>query len=60
MANTFTSSYFGKYEEKVINGILHYRKSETDAWTPMNAKELTDLLILAREELYRQYENRID
>jgi hypothetical protein len=38
------------YEEKIINGILHYRGNPFDAWTPKTLEGLTEILQREREE----------
>lgn len=42
------------YEEKVIDGLLHYRMTPTGKFTPMTARNLTNALLAAREEIKKQ------
>lgn len=37
------------HEEKVIDGVLNYRKSFTDKWKPYTKKELTKIVNILRE-----------
>lgn len=39
------------YEETVINGILHYRKSFNNKWKPYGRKELTKIINILRENI---------
>lgn len=39
------------YEEKVINGVLHYRGSPNEDFIPMSAERLTELVFELRNRL---------
>lgn len=39
------------YEEKIINGILHYRTNPFDKWTSKTAEQLTTMLEELREKI---------
>lgn len=38
------------YEERIINGILHYRGNPFDKWTPKTLEQLTEALERLRSE----------
>ena len=42
------------YEEAVIDGVLHYRTTPDEKWTPKTAAQLTELLIEARRKTQQQ------
>lgn len=46
------------YEEKVINGVLHYRGTPSGEWTPMTKEMLTGVILQlrARMGLTMEYE----
>lgn len=39
------------YEEKMIDGVLHYRTSPRDAWTPCTLKEASEKAVKRYQEL---------
>lgn len=39
------------YEEKVIDGVLNYRKSPTGEWIPMTPQQLTTKIMYVKSEL---------
>lgn len=39
------------YQEKVINGVMHYRGHPNDEWKPMTVQQLTDRLVLSKLNL---------
>lgn len=38
------------YEEMVIDGVLHWRGSPDEKWTPKTAAQLTEMLLEARRK----------
>ena len=38
------------YEEKIINGMLHYRSNPNGPWVQMSPERLTEMLVEARKE----------
>ena len=36
------------YEEKVLDGLLHWRADERDDWIPFTAQQLTQKLVVLR------------
>ena len=39
------------YEEKVINGVLHYRGTPGGEWTPMTKEMLTGMILQLRARM---------
>jgi hypothetical protein len=43
------------YDTRIINGILHYRLSPLEKWTPFSQEELTALYLMLKRELNELY-----
>lgn len=46
------------YEEKVIDGVLHYRTSPNGDWRAKTAEQLTEMLETLRDSV-REYTSRM-
>jgi hypothetical protein len=45
------------YQEKIINGVLSYRRQPQDGWTPMTAQELTEKIDTLLAAFLKESEN---
>lgn len=39
------------YEEKVVDGVLHYKSSPTEGWVSMTPQQLTTKIMYMKNEL---------